>query len=34
MPQLIKKCLEKKLKISVYPVAERDWIDIGLMGRI
>ena len=29
MPQLIKKCLEKKLKISVYPVAERDWIDIG-----
>ena len=29
MPQLIKKCLEKKLRVSIFPIAERDWIDIG-----
>lgn len=29
MPQLIDKCLEKGIRIGVYPISEKSWVDTG-----
>ena len=29
MPNLIKRCIENKMKVSVFPVAQNDWVDVG-----
>ena len=29
LPDLIKRCIENKMNVSVFPVAQNDWVDVG-----